>query len=220
MLTVMIPSEVEFEKAVQKILQYTEYAPLRNSLRDFVDRIKDALIEWLDRLFARNNFNEARMPEISDKLSIVFMITGIVIVALIIAFIIVKGHKAFEKRERIKEILGEEITERTTPDSLKRRAAGLREHGKLRESIRYDFIALLLHMHERNILYLDETKTNEEIYNYLKKNKFLMLAPFKSIVSGFNSTWYGNKPPERIEEWSSNINLLWNEVSSHEGKNK
>jgi hypothetical protein len=215
----IIPSKGEFDAQVHEILQSAEYTHLKNPLKDFLSKakegIKEALFKWLKRSFS--NIDNAAV--VSDRLSTIFMIVGILVIAAIIIIIIVKVNKTFEKKRRVKEILGEKIDNRTTPSSLRQRASGFREAGDLRQAIRYDFIALLLLMHEKSLVYLDETKTNEEIFKYLRKNDFNRADVFKNISDIFNSTWYGHKAAdkENYEEWSSNMGLLWNEVIKHEG---
>jgi hypothetical protein len=150
------------------------------------------------------------------------MIIGLLIIVSIIIFIIVRVSKTFDKRARVKEILGETIHEGVTPNSLRGRGADFLKNGNFREAIRYDFIAVLLLMHEKNILYLDETKTGEEIYNFLKKNKFEMAPSFKRLVKIFNSSWYGHRQTEQdtYNEWDSVISLIWNGVIGYEEKSQ
>lgn len=215
----MILSKNEFDDTVHRILKRTEYTHLKNPISDFINKVKEGLKEILLKWFKKNLSNMQNAAAISDKLSTVFMIIGILAIAAIIVIIIVKVNKTFERKKRVKEILGEKIDDRTTPSSLKQKAASFKEAGDLRQAIRYDFIALLLLMHEKNIVYLDETKTNEEIFKYLRKNSFTRTDIFKRISDMFNSTWYGYKlaSQDSYKEWSSSLEVLWSEVINHEG---
>jgi hypothetical protein len=215
----MIPTKNEFDNTIHSILNRADYKHLKNSFRDIInnvkDNIKEAISKWIEKRFSSLGEAEA----ISDKLSSAFMIIGILAIVAIIIVIIVKINKTFERKRKVREILGEKIDDRTTPASLKQKASSFREAGDFRQAIRYDFIALLLLMHEKNLVYLDESKTNEEIYKYLRKNNFSMSDVFKNLGEMFNSTWYGNKTSgeQNYIKWSNGISLMWNEVIKHEG---
>lgn len=218
LLSLTVPSKDEFDSSVFNIVQSPGYRHLKNGFKDFIGTIRSAVKEWLMKLLNKllNNMDSA--ASVSDKLSTIFIIIGILAILAIILIIIVKVNKTLERKRKVNEILGEKIDERTTPSTLRKRALSFYEAGDLRQAIRFDFIALLLLMHEHNVVYLDETKTNEEIYNYLGKNSFSKLEGFKYLVDTFNSTWYGHKESDKegYKYWSSNINALWNEVTKHE----
>ncbi len=217
-MSLIVPSKNEFDNAVNNILSRAEYTHLKNPLKDFINNIKNNLKETLLKWFKKNLSTMDNAYEVSEKLSTVFMIIGLLAILSIIVIIIVKINKTFEKKRKIKEILGERIDNKTTPNSLKQRAIHFKEAGDLRQAIRYDFIALLLLMHEKNLVYLDETKTNEEIFKYLRKSSFNKAEIFKKIADIFNANWYGHKPfdDEGYEDWSNCIELLWNGVIKHE----
>lgn len=219
LLSLVIPSKNQFDDTVHNVLKRTEYTHLKNPLKDFMDKAKESLKETLLNWFKKNFLNMDNAAAISDSLSTIFMIIGILVIVTIIVVIIIKVNKTFERKRRVKEILGESIDDRTTPSSLRKKASSFREAGDLRQAIRYDFIALLLLMHEKNLVYLDETKTNEEIYKYLRKNSFDRVDIFKRISDIFNSTWYGHRiaDEDNYKAWSNSIALLWNEVIKYEG---
>jgi hypothetical protein len=214
----MIPTKNQFDDTVNGILKRTEYAHFKNPIKDFINKAKESLKEALASWFKKNFSNMDNTAAVSDKLSTIFMIIGILVIVAIIIVIIVKVNKTFERKRRVKEILGEKIDDRTTPSSLKRKALSFRETGDLRQAIRYDFIALLLLMHEKNLVYLDETKTNEEIFKYLRKNSFDRVDVFKRISDIFNSAWYGHRidDEDSYKSWSNSIALLWDEVIKYE----
>lgn len=215
------PSKKEFDLIVNNILQGSEYEHLRNTVLDFITKIKGDISQWIGKLINKTISNIPAPGSLSDNLANILIIIGILLICTIVVLIIVKVSKTFERKSRIKEILGERIFDKTTPSSLRRRAASFGEKADFREAIRYDFIAILLLMHEKNILYLDETKTNEEIYQYLKKSKFLGFSVFECLISDFNSSWYGHRVYNResYDKAFQNINLIWDEVLAYEEKN-
>ncbi|MDF2671874.1 MAG: hypothetical protein K0R09_139 [Clostridiales bacterium] len=222
LFSITIPPKPIFDETIKEILGRPEYKHLTGGLGDFIERMKDMIGEWLEKILKKTFSNLANAPAISDKLATIFMIIGLLIIIAIIVLVIIRISKTFDKKARVGEILGEKITDRVTPNSLRSRGAGFTKQGDFRQAIRYDFIAVLLLMHEKNILYLDETKTGEEIYNYLKRNKFEMVTVFKKLVNMFNASWYGHKASDQelYDEWNSTIEIIWNEVISYEEKNQ
>lgn len=218
LISLVMPSKSEFEKGVYNIVQSPGYSHLRNGVSDFINKIKEGLTKWLTEFLNKIFNNVDKASVYSEELSTVFIIFGILIIAAIIIVIILKINKTSERKRKVKEILGEKINENTTPNSLREKALNYYENGDVRQALRYDFISLLLLMHNNKIIYLDETKTNEEIYSFLRKNNFNMLKNFKVLIDSFNLSWYGNKEihEESYRVWNSNINLIWNEVVKHE----
>lgn len=221
-LSTMVPSKSEFDSTIQEILQRPQYRHLKSGSNDFIQRIREAIKQWLEKSFENIHLDAASIPSAPDGLSTIFMIVGLLSILTIMIGIIVKVSKTFEKKSRVKEILGEKIDDQTTPKGLRRKASAFEKQGDFRQAIRYDFIALLFLMHEKGLLYLEETKTNEEIYNYLRRKGFFMLSLFKDMINTFNSAWYGHKLCNKdiYEKWNSNINLLWNGVINYEEKGK
>ncbi|MGH4119641.1 hypothetical protein [Clostridium sp.] len=219
-LSIIIPSSQEFDSTINKILHGFKYLHLKISILDFILRIKDGISKWIVSVLKKLFFNIPSPGAVSDNLSNIFLIIGFLLIFTIVVLIVVKVSKTFERKKRINEILGEKIDDKTTPNSLRILAMSFVAKEDFRQAIRYDFIAILLLMHEKNIVYLDETKTNEEIYKYLKKNNFFMLSVFECLVNDFNSSWYGHRLCNKgtYDLTVQNINLLFNEVLIYEEK--
>lgn len=215
------PTKQEFNDVIYKILQSPEYRHLKNGFKDFIERLKEALSEWLFKFLSKRFSNLNAPKAISKNLSTVFIIIGILVILALAVIIISRIAKTMDKKARVKEILGEKIDKGTTPQGLRNKAMELVGEGDFRGAIRYDFIALLLLMHEKNLLYLDETKTNKEIYNYLRKNDFTYINVFKELSDMFNYSWYGHKvfKDDLYTKWNDSMGLIWNEVMSFEEKN-
>lgn len=219
LLSEKIPSEQEFDSTVNSIILRPEYASLRSFFSDLFQTIKDSIRNWILEFLKRSFSNIENESKISDNLSNIFMIIGLLVLVAIVIAIILKTSKAFERKTKVKEILGEKIEEGTSPSSLRAKAIRFEKEGDFRQAIRYDFIAVLLLMHNKSLLYLDETKTNEEILGYLKKNKFTKIMLIKEMVDCFNFSWYGHKSCDKeiYNKWSENLKQLWNEVMHYEG---
>lgn len=221
LISLIITSKPEFQRSVDKILNSVEYSHLKNDT-SFMEKIREAIARKILEFFQKNLSGIKLSSNASETLPDIFMIIGVLVLIVLIVLIVLKTNKALSKKRRIKEILGEKIDEATTPETLRQKAAQFKEKGDLRQALRFDFISMLLLLHESSILYLDETKTNEEIYKYLKKENFFMLEDMKYLMSIFNSTWYGHKicTDDMYEQWNYKINLLWNEVIRLEEKAK
>jgi hypothetical protein len=215
----MIPTRPEFDKTINKILQGSEYKHLRNPITDFLDYIKDAISRFIFGLL-KGTFSVVKASSISKSLSSIFIILGILTICAIIILIFMRINKTQVKKKRVKEILGEKIDIRTTPNSLRQKASIKETEGEFRLAIRYEFIAILLLMHQLNLLYLDETQTNEEIHNYLKAKHFTYIGGIKELINIFNYIWYGHKEPDKqlYDTWKYELEGLWNGVIKYEEK--
>ncbi|WPC44566.1 hypothetical protein [Clostridium sp. JS66] len=220
--SVINPSRDEFDRAVYDVLQRSEYNHPKDNITNFIDKIKEIIEKKVSEMLQGIFLSKGSVHSISNNISTLFIIVGLLLIFTIIVIIIVKASKVFNKDAKIREILGEKIDERTTPDSLRQKADNFEKEGEFREAIRYDFIALLLLMHEKNLIYLDETKTNEEINNYLRKNEFSMISVFEYLMNIFNSSWYGHKICEEnlYDSWTKYVNKLWSGVVTYENKSK
>ena len=212
-------SRAEFDKKISDILMRPEYAHLKNGVRDFLESLRERINDWI-RDFLNNAFSGiSPVPELSGQTSVLFVIAGLLIIAAIIVFIAVKAGRAFERSPKVREILGERISEGTTTAGLRSKAGEYRKGGDFRMAVRYEYIALLLLMHEKGLLYLEETKTNAEILLSLKKTEFSMLSAFQSLADMFNASWYGHKTMEEsYGKWSDSMNLIWSRVAANEEK--
>lgn len=217
------PTITEFENTLNRVLDKPSYRHLRYSVEGTLEKLKEALQQWLekrlDSIFeSRGAINPATAGDISNLL----MVVGLTIIFAVIIIIAVRINKTMDDTTKVREILGEQIDDKTTPTGLRRKAADYEAEGKLRLAIRYDFIGLLLLMHNKNLVYLDEAKTNEELYKALNSRGFVGAGEFKKLTALFNSSWYGHKAPhqEAYNGWKQNIGELWKEVLAYEEKTK
>jgi hypothetical protein len=214
----MSATQEEFAKTVNEVALAPEYRILR-----WKKLIYGQLVEWKDQL-ATWLLQQAQTKDWSlnpswlDLLANLVIIVGVIVLGIVIIYSILYLVKTFKQDNQVEEILGEEITEETTPDSLRAKAQQLQQADQLRRSIRYDFIALLYLMHQQSFLYLDQAKTNQEIYFYLEETDFFGLDSFKELVTIFNATWYGHQDCDQYsyQRWAANLNALWDEVANDE----
>lgn len=220
----VIPTKNQYDETIKDILNNSKYAYIKNIFSRFFSYLQNQISNFTRKLLKSINLGDTgnKSISLSDKISYVIMIAVIILFIILVAFIIVKINKMFNKKNRIKEILGEKINEDTTPESLREKALSFSSINKYKEAVRYDFIALLLLMHEKNVIFLDESSTNFEIGIFLRNNSFNDADIYDYLSDMFNYVWYGDKPcaNEKYEDWNSNLNKLWNEVQNNEKKFK
>lgn len=213
-MMMLLPSRARFNKTVHQVLQGREYLLLKNPATNFLDKMKAAFEDALLRFF-RHIFSGIKIStSTGDWLATMFMTAGLLLMLGLIIGVIVRINKIFQRNPTVKEILGEKIDEKTTPESLRRSASTARQAGNIRQAVRYDFIAVLLLLHEQRYLYLDETHTNLELYEDLKKIGFPWLPAFSALKYTFDRCWYGSAELSSVEDdaWCISLNELWNGV--------
>ncbi len=218
-LSVITPNREIFDKTVQEILNKHEHQGLQNGDINFIEKtikyFEKLMEEWLSRTDLASSKIESAPSYFSTGLFIVCTILMIIIIASLFFLI----RKMFKKERKFKTILGEVIDEETTLDSLHRKSRVYKQEGNYREAVRYDFIALLFKMNEKNLIYLDEAKTNSELISTLEENGCSYVYNFQKIVQKFNEAWYGHKiiSGSEYDSWEQILTSMWNEVFNDEG---
>lgn len=212
-------TEQGFNEAVDHILRKPKYFKLTNHY-DFFEKFKQMLVEKIEEFLEKFVIRDFKVSHISDTAINIMMIIGIIICIFIVIFIISVVKRSIKKEVKIRTILGEEINKDTTGDSLKNKSESYKEQGNYREAVRYDFIALLFMLNQKNIIYLDKAKTNIEIVSDLKKANYQHCDSVEKIVYLFNEIWYGHKDikVEQYINWEQFMNGLWSEVNKNEGE--
>lgn len=210
----------EFDKVVAEVLKRPEYKRLHGDYVNFIDRIRNIIMDWikawLERLFSMEDKLGAPAFGISNGIVII----GLILLVFLVIILFFSMKKIVGKNQKVRTIFGEEISATTTAEGLRNKASEYKSQGDYREAIRIGFISLLLKMNEKNLLYLDETKTNEEMTKILKNNDFKYIRLFQSITYLFNEAWFGHKSIQEDEFslWEGKMDELWNGVLSIENK--
>lgn len=207
-----------FDGKVQEILSRPEYLPLHNQIQDLYERYKEevarAIVEWLMKVFSNVSFSE---PTVSGATNLIAVITIVVLVALAL-MAVGMVMRVVERRPKLRSILGEEISTHTTPDSLREKAQTFYRAADYRMALRYDFIALLLKLHEARYVFLEETWTNQELHDHLQSRNFNHIEILKVLMIGFNAAWYGHKDcsSKDYEAWLQEYTVVWKGVEPRE----
>ena len=218
-----IISREEFQEVMDEVISDYKYQALLRGesflekVREKLDELADSIIKWLTRLFQKR----AEVPETdtwSETMQNLFLAFAAIIAIVIITFIVLNVIKLFRGKGKIKEILGVEISKETTPNSLKNQAEEYEKKKDYTSAVRYHYIAFLLLLHNQHIIFLEETKTNEEIYTYLKKENYPNLQVLKEVIDVFNAIWYGKKDisDENYHAYKVKLYQLWEGVKDYE----
>ena len=220
LLTQITPTNQEFNKTVSDILNQDKYSGLKTGFGSMLKAVKNFFMKLLMQIFSKFMMGTDSSGAASHEKSGIWLaaLAGLVIVVILI-FVIIKVIKLVERKPKLKEILGEVINEDTTPDSLMKKGHYYNEKGDLRQAVRYSFIAVLLLMHEKNMLYLDDTKTNSEMVAVLRKQGFYSIEEFKVLCNLFNDMWYGyeNVNVESKLRWDEAMDKVWQKATEWEG---
>ncbi len=210
----------EFDKVVTEVIKGPEYKRLHGEYVNFIDRIRnmimDLIKDWLERLFNMEEKLGAPVFGISNGIVII----GLILLVFLVIILILSMKKIVGKNKKIRTIFGEKISSTTTAEGLRYKAGEYKNQGNYRDSIRVSFISLLLKMNEKNLLFLDKTKTNEEITRILKNRNFKYIGLFQSLTFIFNEAWFGHKSikEDEFSMWEGKMDELWNGVLNIEDK--
>ncbi len=218
MQTLAIPSREVYDSVVQAILDKPGYRHLRlpwtDLLESVLQTIEKGIIELLHRIFNQPGTS----TPFTGGVSAVIVIIGVV--ALVALALLIAGlfRGMFRKSQRVHGILGETITEETTPDTLMEKSRNSERSGDTRQAVRYAFIAVLLKMHRARMVFLEDAWTNQELYRHLERSRFVSLRPLNGVMEGFNAAWYGHKGMDgtAYAQWRSELEQVWQEVASRE----
>lgn len=219
-LNAVVLKKEEFNEAVRQVLKRPEYRYLNRNYIDMAERIRNIITErikaWLEKFFNAGDKLNSSAFGISNGIVII----GAILLIMLVIIFFLSMKKIVGKNKKVKKIYGEEINTATTAEGLRDKARGYRNHENYREAIRIGFISLLLKMSEKDLLYLDETKTNSEMTEILKNNGFEYTGLFQNITHLFNEVWFGHKRVHEDEYnlWERKMDELWSGVLCIENK--
>lgn len=213
------PTKEKFDETIEVILNRLEYRHLGEYL-DMMEKFKERIVSWIESWLKSISFRQEEIREAIPSISNAVIVVGTTMVVIIIILLILYVKKIVKKDKKIRTILGEVIDDDTTKEGLKEKASRLKGLGEYREALRYSFISLLFQMNEKNLLYLDDTKTNSELVNILKKSDFININLFEKATGLFNEVWYGHRiiNKEMYESWENMIQVLEKGVYGIENK--
>lgn len=217
LMEMQIVSKEEFDEVVEEVLASKEYQYIPSKIEAFLNHITERLMDWLEDLM-EGKLDISSTNQVPKVVSIILAVLVLVASIIVLAWLIKYIYKCMRNGKKLQEILGEQISEETTPYTLLEQGKDYAVKGDYRTSIRYRYIAFLLLLHEQDILHIKNAMTNQEIYNALKKKQYNHLEDFKKLMTHFEYTWYGQNSytREEYENYESEEQRLWKDVTSHE----
>lgn len=206
-----MPTFDEYNQVIEDLLQSLKYIKFNQLVLRLIEKFFKMLGNWFEKLisgFSRGQTSNSG----SYLLQGIFVFLAILAILGLVIFIIKYRKK---KKKKLNTILGEKIEKSTTVLTLQEKSRELEAQGAYRESVRFRYIAVLLHLHQKSILYHDASMTGMEMIEKLKKDKFVATNRFDEITQGFNGIWYGMHELDagQFSHWVSLENNFWQEAT-------
>lgn len=210
----------DFDRVVGEILNKAEYRRLQNDYADIIERIRNTIMEWIEVILEKFFSMEGKLGTSAFGISNGIVIICLMLLVILVIVLFLSMKRVVGQNRTVRTIYGEKISSSTTAEGLRNKAIEYRKHGYYREAIRVGFISLLLKMDEKNLLYLDPAKTNEEMVAILRNSNFKYVDIFQSLTYLFNEAWFGRKKihEEEFSLWEKKLDELWNGVLGIESK--
>jgi hypothetical protein len=193
-------SKDEYKRKLAEILAREEYqkpAPKEGSgLTGLIERF----LNWLRSFFPESGPSSS-LPYDFSGFAKVLQIGLFVVIFGLIGFLIYKFapllFPAARRGSRVKKshrtILGERIAAEESSADLFGEAERLARDGEIRAAIRKGYIALLCDLSDKNVISLEQHKTNRDYLRDLRKRPPLY-GSVSGLTSSFERHWYGFQP--------------------------
>ncbi|MGH9802505.1 MAG: DUF4129 domain-containing protein [Blastocatellia bacterium] len=186
---------------LEKILARGEYLP--------EEQKESAFKKWAKRAWKK--FEELLLKLLGNRNSQIgntgtgsttFVRIAVILVLLAAASIglvkLLRRLRRRQKKDDVREVLGEELPDDATAADLLANANLLARNGDFRSAIRRAYIALLCELEQRGKVRLHRSKTNRDYLDELKPQQ--SLYPTFSVMTGaFEHIWYGLEPATEAE---------------------
>lgn len=200
-----------FKKAIDQVIESPKYIHLKEK-ENIWNKILEAIGKWLNRPSHRSYSPIPESPPTSGNLWIIIIV---IVLFVLLYYYMTKSKEDTRIKKRV--LYGEVIHEDTSSKGLFEKAIRFEEDGNYKEAVRLYFISTLLHMNEKSLCFLNESKTNIEIIKELRRKAFKGTEIFKSIGDYFYYIWYGNKEinRDRLLWYKEKVNDLIMEVKNY-----
>ncbi len=153
------------------------------------DQLFEALLAWLERLFApAAQVGQAASPLFN------LLVTGISIalLLLVLALLLRSLSRSVARTARTTATPDDPAARMSASEALQQ-SQQLARTGDYRTAVRYLYLSLLLRLDEASLLRYDRTLTNREYLQQLGNNPDLR-SRLTPIIETFDRVWYGNQP--------------------------
>lgn len=188
-----LPNDMQEQRdALERIMRQDEYAEYRREQGS-------SLSDWLGMAFRKvGDWLEGLLPDVRvgaqpfHVLSYLFLIAAL----LLAAYLIYRIVRMYNKGGRVGSTPARRKDERSyTYGDYRLRAREAAAEGKLREAVRYGFLALLLFYQSHRYITMHQWKTNWEYAEELRTNSPDDVEGFRDAAGLFDRVWYGRSAP-------------------------
>ncbi|MDR1531344.1 MAG: DUF4129 domain-containing protein [Clostridiales bacterium] len=203
-----------FDEAVAQVLARRKYDALMGRSADIIQAL---------RAFAENllrQLNLSAPPSVRNNMGHLTAIFLIVFTALVLA-IAVAAVVITRKRKRSGTLteMFEELGKYATYTEILAQSDVLAASGRLREAVRFRYIALLWAFGASRVLRVGDAKTNSQLKREVRKAAPELSEVFGQIADIFDFVWFGNKscPLEKYHYCASAVDGMINELAARQG---
>lgn len=193
-------SKDEYKRKLAEILAREEYQRPAVQQGSGLMGLIERFINWL-RSFFPSSGPANQLPFDFSGFAKVLQVILFAIIFALIGFLIYKFAPLFipaaRRGSRVKKshrtILGEKIAADRSSGDLFAEAERLARDGEIRAAIRKGYIALLCDLSDKNVIALEQHKTNRDYLREVRKRQELY-GNMNGLTSSFERHWYGSQP--------------------------
>jgi hypothetical protein len=185
-----IPPAEQIEDEMQKILSSPEFSSPR-------DTILQKIIDWLLKLFS----NILPGGERANLVAIIILVATALLLAFVIVFAVLKISRLLGRQHGRNGHLVGISPELLTPEASCKMAEEEAKSGNYSSAIRWLFINILLTLSAQSYIKINESRTNRQYLNELKRNNYPQINMFQNLVHRFNRIRYGGRKAD-YEDYS------------------
>ncbi len=174
--------------SLKAILSQPEFQWRPNPIGEWLQKMWDKFMEWLDRLFGGNGGGSVTVRGGTTP----FTVLALILLLLILAYIF-RGLFADLVGESALEPLDQDNDSHLTSETALKKAQTFSASGDYRTAVRYLYLSSLLMLDERGLLRYDRSRTNREYIHNVTAHPNLA-RPLRSVVEVFDRVWYGFEP--------------------------
>ena len=194
--------------AIQEVTQRSKYDEFmgRNSTfwQDLIENILERLARLLDNLEFNIDGNGYNI-ELFSRIFAIFGIVLLIITTIILIRIVLKTRQ--QQNYDLSEIFEELANNKYTVGELIQLATSSQSQ---RLSIRYSFIAVLLHFNETGVIEIKPSATTGIVLSQIKYEASELYVPFEYISNIYHKAWYGKKQIYEQEKFMETVKGLIN----------
>ena len=201
-------SKDEYKRKMAEILARAEYQKPAPKEGSGVTAMIERFFDWLRSLFP-NAGPATSTPYDFSSLAKVLQIVLFAAILGLLGFVLYKfapllfpsARRASRVKKSHRTILGERIPAGESSADLFSEAERLARIGEIRAAIRKGYIALLCELSDKNVISLEQHKTNRDYLRDVRSRQALY-GSVRGLTNSFERHWYGEKP-SAAGDWES-----------------